>query len=237
MPVCTHWIAFPYPPESNFPHEKPSIKLCHWGSNRWNLESICVLSALWQRTMKICSLLTIYFSDGEVSCFPPNILMEGNTSLRENSKSFPFTSLLISCTITTLSVCCQQDCKFNFVAASPDAVRSWHKSSAAGCRGLLYSGPLTVSNIFWKGDRLYSGSGIYHCQPPLAPPSWCCLAWVFKLWEPSGLCSFPLHHLYFLLSEALQMSHWKCVCWAEKRAAAQERMQKKNVLCSLIYLD
>lgn len=136
--------------------------------------------------------------------------------------SFPFTSQLISCTITTLSVGCQQDWDFNFVPSSPDTVRSWNKSSAAGKKGLLCCSPLTAcfSNYFWKGER-YSSSGIHCCQPPVDRCSCNALHERWSIGSPEASVVPPLHHLYYLLSEASKMSHWKLVCWAEKKRGSR----------------
>lgn len=196
------------------------------------------------RWRKLFPLLTTYFSDVDVSCFLLTFwwrpIFPRHTH-RERGKSLFFTFLLISCTITTLSDGCHHDWDFNFALASP---RRSHELTFKFCgerRGSALQWPsLTAcfSNYFWKGERLYGGPGIHHCQPPVALPLWRCPAWAMKHREPPGLCGAPpsitsaschLRHRRWVIGDSFVLLNFS-LSW-EKRSSSEEDVEEEE--CAL----
>lgn len=163
-------------------------------------------------------------------------------SHRGSSKSLPFTSLLISSTIPTLSVC-HQDWDFNFVPPSPDAVMSWHyvlRQALRVCSAVALWQP--ASQTIFEKVKDYTGAlasiTASHLWPfphgPALHERWSArsLRASVVLTSPSTL----LPTFQGIASESLETRLFWLTCpLAEKRAAAKGKMQtKKNVLCSLI---
>lgn len=85
MSPCTHWITFPYPPQSNFPHEWSCTLNRHteeWAAESWKARLFSSFRAVAGNAENLPFAHNLLLRSW-CQLFPANILMEGNIPPRE----------------------------------------------------------------------------------------------------------------------------------------------------------